>query len=401
VISGPFAILFIFLRLGLTSFGGPVAHLGYFRAEFIARRQWLTDASYADLVGLCQLLPGPASSQVAIGIGLRQAGLAGAIAAWIGFTAPSATIMILAGYGIADFGGAAAEPWLHGLRVVAVAVVALAVWTMARSLAPDRMRGSIALAGAALALSIPNGIGQVAAIAMGFVVGRIMPPPQTTTAAPAATIERGERRTAIAALALFFILLFGLPALAAATNSDPILRLIDIFYHSGALVFGGGHVVLPLLRAALVPAGFLDDGSFLAGYGLVQAMPGPLFSFAAYLGVIARPAPHDWIGGLIALVAIYLPSFLLVIGALPFWSALRGNRATQAALRGINAAVVGLLLAALYDPVWTSTIHTRADFILAVGALVMLAWWKAPPWLVVTGGAIAGFALDRAAAFLG
>jgi chromate transporter len=395
----PIAVLVAFLKLGLTSFGGPVAHLGYFRAEFVARRAWLDEAAYAEIVALCQLLPGPASSQVALAIGLRRAGLAGAFAAWIGFTAPSAVTMLLAAYGISDLGEVAAAPWLHGLRIVAVAVVALAVWSMATSLSPDRLRATIAIAAAAIALALPTALGQVTAIALGGLAGWSSARGEAPAPAPAAVWPGGRWRGATG-LALFVSLLLGLPALVAVTD-DQALRLFDAFYRAGSLVFGGGHVVLPLLRAEVVPAGWMTDGTFLAGYGIVQAAPGPLFSFAAYLGAVAGPEPNGWRGALIALVAIYLPSFLLVIGVLPFWGALRSMEPTRAALRGCNAAVVGLLLAALYNPVWTTAIHGPADFALASAALILLAVWKVPPWLAVIVGAIGGYGLDRFGALVG
>jgi len=392
-------VFLAFLRLGLTSFGGPVAHLGYFRAEFVERRRWLTEQAYADLVGFCQILPGPASSQVAIGIGLRHAGLAGAFAAWIGFTAPSAVAMVLAAYGIADF-GAAMAPWLHGLRVIAVAVVALAVWTMARSLAPDRLRAAVAVAAVAIVFAVPGPAGQVGAIVLGAIVGRIFGLPDDPHALAISGSDGKKRRLAVVALTLFVLLLAALPVLAN-TQGNQALRLFDAFYRSGSLVFGGGHVVLPLLRAEVVPSGWVSDGAFMSGYGLAQAMPGPLFSFAAYLGAASGPEPHGWLGGALAIVAIYLPSFLLVIGILPFWEGLRGGESTRSALRGINASVVGLLLAALFDPVWITAIHSRADFMLAAVALLLLGLWKVPAWLVVVLGAVAGYALDRAATLLG
>jgi chromate transporter len=393
-------VFLVFLRLGLTSFGGPVAHLGYFRAEFVARRRWLDEAAYADLVGLSQLLPGPASSQVAMAIGLGRAGMAGAVAAWIGFTAPSAMVMLAAAYGVADLDSATAAPWLHGLRVVAVAVVALAVWTMARTLVPDRIRASIAVIAAVIALAIPTALGQMGVIALGGMIGWATTPPVNGSAATPTIVSRSDRRRGAVALVLFAGLLLGLPAFAVSQGSQA-LRLFDAFYRSGALVFGGGHVVLPLLRAEVVPQGWVGDNAFLAGYGFAQAMPGPLFSFATYLGALSAPEPNGWLGGLIAIVAIYLPSFLLVIGVLPFWAALRGMGPTRSALAGINAAVVGLLLAALYDPVWTTTIHSSADFALAAVALLLLALWKAPPWLVVLLGGLGGYALDRFGAILG
>jgi len=379
-------VLLVFLRLGVTSFGGPVAHLGYFRAEFVERRKWLDEVAYVDIVALCQFLPGPASSQVGITLGMLRAGLPGALAAWFGFTMPSAVAMIAFGYGVAELGDISHVPWLHGLKIVAVAVVAQAVWGMARSLCPDRERATLAAGAAVLALAEPSAAGQIGAIVAGGLIGWwLLPEASGNKAAPLA-VNIG-RPLAVGALVLFFALLFGLPALAAA-SSNHITALIGSFYRSGALVFGGGHVVLPLLQQAVVPPGWVSNDVFLAGYGAAQAVPGPLFTFAAYLGTMMRPAPNGWTGGLISLVAIYLPSFLLLIGILPFWDALRTRMGVQAALKGVNAAVVGLLLAALYRPVWTSAIFTPADFALGVVALLLLVIWRVPPWAVVVLGAV-------------
>ena len=379
-------VLLVFLRLGVTSFGGPVAHLGYFRAEFVERRKWLDEAAYVDIVALCQFLPGPASSQVGITLGTLRAGLPGALAAWFGFTMPSAVAMIAFGYGVAELGDISHVPWLHGLKIVAVAVVAQAVWGMARSLCPDRERATLAAGAAVLALAEPSAAGQIGAIVAGGLIGWwLLPEASGNKAAPLA-VNIG-RPLAVGALVLFFALLFGLPALAAA-SSNHITALISSFYRSGALVFGGGHVVLPLLQQAVVPPGWVSNDVFLAGYSAAQAVPGPLFTFAAYLGTMMRPAPNGWTGGLISLVAIYLPSFLLLIGILPFWDALRTRMGVQAALKGVNAAVVGLLLAALYRPVWTSAIFTPADFALGVVALLLLVMWRVPPWAVVVLGAV-------------
>ena len=379
-------VLLVFLRPGVTSFGGPVAHLGYFRAEFVERRKWLDEAAYVDIVALCQFLPGPASSQVGITLGTLRAGLPGALAAWFGFTMPSAVAMIAFGYGVAELGDISHVPWLHGLKIVAVAVVAQAVWGMARSLCPDRERATLAAGAAVLALAEPSAAGQIGAIVAGGLIGWwLLPEASGNKAAPLA-VNIG-RPLAVGALVLFFALLFGLPALAAA-SSNHITALIGSFYRSGALVFGGGHVVLPLLQQAVVPPGWVSNDVFLAGYGAAQAVPGPLFTFAAYLGTMMRPAPNGWTGGLISLVAIYLPSFLLLIGILPLWDELRTRMGVQAALKGVNAAVVGLLLAALYRPVWTSAIFTPADFALGVVALLLLVMWRVPPWAVVVLGAV-------------
>lgn len=375
----------VFLRLGLTSFGGPVAHLGYFRAEFVERRKWLDEAHYVDIVALCQFLPGPASSQTGITLGILRAGLPGGFAAWVGFSGPSALAMILFAYGIGRLGDIAQVPWLHGLKIVAVAVVANAVWGMASNLCPDRPRATIAVGGALLALAVPSSAGQVGAILAGALIGwRLFPAASMAHAALPVGIGRP---LAIAALLLFFALLFGLPAAAAATGSH-LVALVSSFYRSGALVFGGGHVVLPLLQQSVVPPGWASNDAFLAGYGAVQAVPGPLFTFAAYLGTAMGPSPNGWTGGLICLVAIYLPSFLLLIGVLPFWDRLRRMPVVRSALAGVNAAVVGLLLAALYTPVWTSAILTARDFAIGIVAFLLLSFWAVPPWFVVILGAV-------------
>jgi chromate transporter len=388
-------VFLAFLRLGLTSFGGPVAHLGYFRAEFVARRRWVDEAAYADLVALGQFLPGPASSQVGIALGLVRAGLPGGLAAWTGFTAPSAAAMILFAYGIGAVGDVANAGWLRGLQIVAVAVVAQAVWGMARALCPDRERASVAVAAALLVLAVPSALGQLGAIVLGAVAGRWLLP--AAGSPPGLPLEVDlDRRLAVAALLLFAVLLLGLPALAAATGSEA-LQVFDAFYRAGSLVFGGGHVVLPLLQAEVVPPGWVANDAFLAGYGAAQAVPGPLFTFAAYLGAAMRAGPGGWRGGLFCVAAIFLSSFLLVVGALPFWNALRRRTGVQAALRGVNAAVVGLLLAALYAPVWSGTIHGAADFAVALAAFLLLTAWSVPPWLVVLFGAAAGELVSRLA----
>jgi chromate transporter len=378
----------VFLRLGLTSFGGPVAHLGYFRAELVQRRQWLDEGAFADIVALCQFLPGPASSQVGISLGILRAGLPGALAAWLGFTMPSAIAMILFGYGVARFGDLSGAAWLHGLKIVAVAVVAQAVWGMAKSLCPDPKRATIAVGASILVLGVPSAAGQIGAIAAGGLIGWGLLANSDAAQLGAPLAVHLPRAWSVAAAILFFALLIGLPLLAAAVPAQPI-RLFDSFYRSGALVFGGGHVVLPLLQAAVVPPGWVSNDTFLAGYGAAQAVPGPLFTFSAYLGTVMGPKPNGWLGGLLCLVAIFLPSFLLLIGALPFWESLRRRPGVQSALRGVNAAVVGLLLAALYRPVWTSAIFGPADFALGIAAFLLLALWAVPPWLVVISGAIA------------
>lgn len=385
----------VFLGLGLTSFGGPVAHLGYFREAFVTRRGWLDERAYGDLVALCQFLPGPASSQVGIGIGLAKAGLPGAIAAWLAFTMPSAIALALFGFGVLAFGDALPPGLLHGLKVVAVAVVAQAVWGMARSLCPDTPRVTLAVLAAIAILAAPTPLLQIAVLLAGGIAGLLFleVDAQQDHVSLGVPVSRGW---AIAALALFIVLLGGLPLLHAVFPSQT-LALIDSFYRSGSLVFGGGHVVLPLLQSEVVPPGWVSNDAFLAGYGAAQAVPGPLFTFAAYLGVVMGPEPNGWIGAILCTVAIFVSSFLLVVGALPFWDALRRFRPIRKALLGVNAAVVGLLLAALYDPVWTSGIREPADFALALAAFALLAFWKWAPWLVVLLTALGGWAVGAIA----
>ncbi len=380
----------MFTRLGCTSFGGPIAHLGYFRDEFVARRRWLDEQAYADLVALCQFLPGPASSQVGIALGTLRAGLIGGLVAWLGFTLPSALLMIAAAYGVRFLDGDA--DWLHGLKVVAVAVVAQAVWGMVRTLCPDRQRASVALVAAIVLLAFPGAIIQVAVIVVGGIIGWrfLQDAPLPPARAFAVPFSRGF---AVTCWVLFFGLLVALPLMRQAMPGDG-LALFDSFYRAGALVFGGGHVVLPLLHAEVVPPGRVSDAQFIAGYGMAQAVPGPLFTFAAYLGAAQAPAPDGWQGGLLALLAIFLPAWLLVIGALPFWDRLRARAGAQAALRGMNAAVVGILLAALYAPIATTAIVRPLDFALALGCFGMLVLWKWPPWIVVVVAGVAGAALS-------
>jgi len=377
------------LRLGLTSFGGPVAHLGYFREEYVVRRRWIDEAHYADLVALGQFLPGPASSQVGMALGIIRAGLPGGVVAWLGFTLPSAIALVAFAYGLQTIGLGDAG-WLHGLKVVAVAVVAQAVWGMGRTLAADRVRASLAIVAAIAVLASRTAAVQVLVIVAAGLLGWIfLPAPGAAVATPRRPpIGRG---LALGALGVFFLLLVGLP-LARQLAPGPALAVFDGFYRAGSLVFGGGHVVLPLLQAEVVPPGWVTTEAFIAGYGAAQAVPGPLFTFAAYLGAVMHQPPNGWSGAAWALVAVFLPSFLLVVGALPFWELLRFRASFQAALRGINAAVVGLLLAALYDPVWSSAIAGPADFGLALVAFALLMFWRVPPWLVVllsaAGGAV-------------
>ena len=384
-------VFLAFLKLGLTSFGGPVAHLGFFRDALVVRRRWLDDRSYADLVALCQFLPGPASSQVGIGIGLTKAGLPGALAAWLGFTLPSALAMTLFGYGVTAWAGGIPAGALQGLKIAAVAVVAQALWGMARTLTPDAPRITLAVASAMLVLAIPSPVMQVLVIAGGALVGLARHDGEDVGEASGIAIPVSTR-AAVVSLAIFALLLIGLPVAATVWPSQS-LALVDSFYRAGSLVFGGGHVVLPLLQAEVVPPGWVGNEAFMAGYGAAQAVPGPLFTFAAYLGAVMESAPTGWAGALLCLLAIFVPSFLLVIGVLPFWSRLRRVGAVRRALAGINAAVVGLLLAALYDPVWTSAVRSAADFALALGAFTLLVFWRTPPWLVVALSALAAVAL--------
>ncbi len=398
--SGSFLeVLQVFLRLGLTSFGGPVAHVGYYRSELVTRRGWVDEPVFADLFALCQFMPGPASSQFGMAVGLLRAGPAGMVAAWLGFTLPSALLMVGFGYGIDALGDVSQAGWLKGLKLVAVAVVAQAVWGMARSLAPDRPRATLAVVAALVALAVPSSFGQIGAIVLGGVAGlTLLPQPEQRSEVPDALGVRIPRGVALLLLGLFLVLLL-LSPLAQAVGSQA-LRIVGAFYQAGALVFGGGHVVLPLLQAAVVPPGWVSNDAFLAGYGAAQAVPGPLFSFAAFLGTAMQAPPNGWLGGLIAVLAIYLPSFLLVGGLLPFWDTLRHRTGVQAALRGVNAAVVGVLLAALFTPVWTSAVHTPADFGLGITAFLLLTLWAVPPWLVVAFGAAAGALIQAVAPVL-
>lgn len=390
--ASAWVVFVAFLRLGLTSFGGPVAHLGYFRDEFVTRRRWLSEHSYADLVALCQFLPGPASSQIGMAIGLSRAGFPGALAAWAGFTLPSALLLMLFALGLSRWGDAVPLGLLHGLKVVAVAVVAQAVWGMARTLCTDRMRITIAAAAACTALLWPTAWGQVGVIAAAAVLGLILFKPVLDASHEPLPLTIG-RRTAAMLLGLFFVLLLGLPVVVQIWPNQA-LAMIDAFYRAGSLVFGGGHVVLPLLQAEVVPNGWVSNQIFLAGYGATQAVPGPLLTFAAFLGAAMNTAPTGVFGGLICLLAIFVPSFLLVVGVLPFWEQLRRQIRTRAALAAINAAVVGLLLAALYNPVWTNAVQAPSDFGLALIAFVALMFWKLPPWLVVLGCGMAGWLLS-------
>jgi chromate transporter len=381
-------VLLVAGRLGLTSFGGPIAHIGYFREEYVARRKWVAEDDFANLVGLCQTLPGPASSQLGIAIGMLRAGPLGGLAAWVGFTLPSAIALVIFAEAVSgrDIGAAG---WVHGLKLVAVAVVAQAVWSMARTLTPDRGRQALALAGALTVLLWTAPVAQIVVIVAGGIVGWwLLPAPAERSARP--PLEFGvSRRTALIAVMCFVALLGVLPVLRHATGSHAVAT-VDSFYRSGALVFGGGHVVLPLLQSQVVHPGWVTNGDFLAGYGAAQAVPGPLFTFAAYLGAVQTPSPNGVAGASLALVAIFLPAFLLVIGVAPFWSALQRRSGLLTAMAGINAAVVGLLLAALYRPVFTSAVLEPRDFAVALGAFGLLAVWRLPPWAVVLTCALVG-----------
>ncbi|OXS74697.1 chromate transporter [Domibacillus enclensis] len=380
-------IFLVSTRLGFTSFGGPVAHLGYFHEEYVRRRKWMDEKSYADLVALCQFLPGPASSQVGIGIGVMRGGVIGGLVAFLGFTMPSVIALIVFALVLLEFNVADAG-WIHGLKIVAVAVVAHAILGMAGKLAPDLKRKAIVLAALAVVLLWQTVFTQVGVIVVAGIIGYLLYKEHNVEKAPAFTFPL-SRKFGAACLALFFGLLVLLPILREATSMNWI-ALFDSFYRSGALVFGGGHVVLPLLEREFVPTGWLTAEEFLAGYGAAQAVPGPLFTFAAYIGAVI----NGWQGGLFATFAIFLPAFLLILGALPFWDTLRRNPNIQGALMGVNAAVVGILIAAFYTPIWTSSIVEAIDFVFAAILFSMLVYWKLPPWVVVLTGAIGGALLS-------
>src|SRR6516162_4485633 len=394
--GSPVEVLLIFLKLGLSCFGGPIAHIGYFRDEFVVRRRWLDEQAYADLVALCQFLPGPASSQVGFSVGLMRAGYLGAAAAWTGFTLPSAILLVLIAYGAESLHGAIGAGLLHGLKLVAVAIVGQAVWGMARTLCPDRERASIAAIAALIILFSGTSIAQIGAIVFGALAGlwlcRNGPPSEPGHVGSNHVVVPVSRRVGTAALIVFFVLLAGLPLLRNL-GAGSGAALFDAFYRSGALVFGGGHVVLPLLREEFVTPGWVSDDAFLAGYGAAQAVPGPLFTFAAYLGTVANPSPHGVPGAVLGLIGIFLPGILVLLGTLPFWDALRKKTGAQAMMRGVNAAVVGLLGAALYNPVWTSSVQAPGDFAVALTGFVLLTVWRAPPLVVVIVSAIGGVLL--------
>ncbi len=387
--GGALAVFLVALRLGLTSFGGPIAHVGYFRDEYVARRRWLGEREFGELVALSQVLPGPASSQLGVAIGMVRAGLPGGLLAWIGFTLPSAVAMIAFARLVGDVDTAGAG-WVAGLKAVAVAVVAQAVWSMARRLVPDATRAVIALAAAAGLLLVDEAAMQVVAIALGAAAGWLLVRPGVEAGAAVRTAPLVVgRRLALGALLVFGLLLAGLPLADRATDSHAV-AMGDAYYRSGALVFGGGHVVLPLLEERVVPTGWVREEDFLAGYGAAQALPGPLFTFAGYLGAVQEPEPDGVPGGLLALCALFLPALLLVVGAFPFWDAIRRRRGALGALAGVNAAVVGVLLAALYDPVGTSGLTGPGEVAVAAAAFALIAIWRLPPVIVVAGAALAG-----------
>ncbi|MCG5514479.1 chromate efflux transporter [Ectothiorhodospira shaposhnikovii] len=370
-----------FLLLGLTSFGGPIAHLSYFRTEFVERRRWLSEQAYADLVALCQFLPGPASSQVGFALGLMRGGAWGAAAAWTAFTLPSAIVLVLFALGTAVLEGPVSQGIIHGLKVTAVAIVAHAVWGMARSLCPDSRRAGIALAAVFTVVLVSGPLGQVAAIMIGALAGMVLCRTQDATQAHTLSLPVSARVGHLAALA-FVLLLVGLPLLAWASPSAT-LAVMDAFYRAGALVFGGGHVLLPLLEAEVVQSGWVTPDDFLAGYGAAQAVPGPLFTFAAYLGAVMGPLGGSLLGAALALVMIFLPGLLLLVAVLPHWNRFRRWVGAQALMRGANAAVVGILGAALYHPVFTSAILGPHEFALALTGFLLLSVWKLPAWAVV------------------
>lgn len=390
----------VFLKLGLTSFGGPIAHLGYFRTELSERRRWVTDTQYAQLVALCQFLPGPASSQVGFALGLHRAGMRGALAAFAAFTLPSAVLLALFAYGASLFSGTIGEGLLSGLKIVAVAIIAQAVLGMAKTLTPDATRASIAVAAAMAALLLGGSLGQVLAIVLGLAAGYFLcrtPQAAKTSSDEAPLRFTVSRRAGAFSLGALALLLVGAPMASAATGWGA-LSLFDAFYRSGALVFGGGHVVLPLLQGAVVDTGWVSNQDFLAGYGAAQAVPGPLFTFAAYLGTISTVGPGGVLGAAIALAAIFLPGFLLLVGVLPFWNEVSAHPRAQALMRGANAAVVGILAAALYDPVFTSAVTGPGQFALALVCFMLLVSWRLPPWSVVVIGSLGGVLLALLAA---
>jgi chromate transporter len=390
-----FEVFVTALKLGLTSFGGPIAHLGYFREEYVVRKKWMDDKTFASAVAYANSVPGATSSQVGIIVGTHKAGLLGGFAAWLGFTLPSALILIAFGYLVNNLTNSITNAsWLHGLKIAAVVIVAQAVWGMAIRLVPDKERATIATGAVIASLALFGiSLGQVLIIAAaglaGFVLLKRIPVPLSEGSITAHV----PRWLSITSLALFFSLLLALPFFRAIFPQNQLLEVVDSFYRSGALVFGGGHVVLPLLNSEVVTPGWVSSSQFLAGYGLTQAMPGPLFTFSAYLGTVMTVHPNGIVGGFIALASIFLPSFLLVYGPMPYWNSLMSRRSFQSASAGINAGVVGILLAALYNPIFISSVNSAADFALAVGLGLLLFVWKRPPWNVVLVAALGGLVI--------
>lgn len=379
MLSNVTQVFFTFLRLGLTSFGGPIAHLSYFHDEFVKRKKWIDEHTYADLVALCQFLPGPASSQVGMALGLLRGGYLGSLAAWLGFTLPSAIILVLFGLGLSSLDLSPA--WLHGLKVVAVAIVAQAIWNMAAKLCSDKVRASIAIVAAVVSSNAPSAWIQVLVIMLGGILGLIfLRKSQPLPHAPLAiNVSHG---IGFALLLVFSLLLALLPLLARVSGSQE-LRLFDAFFRAGSFVFGGGHVVLPLLQAEIVSTGWVSKDLFMAGYGAAQAIPGPLFAISAYLGTVSSVSSSSWLVAAICLIGAFLPSYLLIVGTLPFWERIRKHNKIRYAMQGINATVVGLLLSAFYNPVWTSAIYNAKDFALAIFCFLLLTFWSAPSWMVV------------------
>jgi chromate transporter len=390
-------VFLVALRLGLTSFGGPIAHLGYFRDAYVVRRKWLDEHTYAEVVALCQILPGPASSQVGMTIGMLRAGILGGVMSWLGFTVPSAVALLVFAYGVAAINVAEAG-WLHGLKLVAVPIVAQAVWGMASALTPDKPRITIAIVAAIAALTFATAWAQVGIIVVAAVIGwRFL---GAAPAMPPIQERIGTRQSLgipLAVLGVIGLILFGLPIVRQFVPNQALAEF-DSFFRVGSLVFGGGHVVLPLLQHEVVAPGWATTEQFLAGYGAAQAVPGPLFTFSAYLGAAMHPGPLAWLYGTFTLVAIFLPAYLFVLARMPLWNLMRTHPHFQAAIRGVNAGVVGILLAALYDPIWTTAIKTPADFSLALALFGMLMFWRLPPWVVVVSAAAGGTAI---AFFLG
>ncbi len=379
----------VFHRLGWTSFGGPSAHFAYFRHEFVLRRRWLDEQAYAEWLAFVQLLPGPSSSQLAVILGIGRAGLPGGLLAWLGFTLPSALIMLGFALVVEQWGGHFHEGWLHGLKVVVLGVVAQATLSMFRRLCPDWPRRVLALVALTVALALAGSPGQLSAIALGGLVGWLRLGHRVGVEAQAPTRMPVRRRTGVVCLALFFGLLLLLPAMRTLDPSG-VLALLDGFYRAGALVFGGGHVILPLLQAEVVRPGFVGQELFLAGYGVAQALPGPIFTFATYLGALAAVPLPALLTAALCLLVLFLPSVLLLLGVLPFWTTLRALPGMGGALAGVGAAVVGLLGAVLIDPIWPTAIQTPLDLLLAGAVFAVLLWGRMPPWLVVVAGAAIG-----------